>query len=133
MKSNDSMVSNPRLFRVILPVNDIDKAEEFYSFLLNMKGKRVSPGRHYFNCGGTILACYDPRRDTDNFDLPPNPEHLYFAVVDLKAIFAKAMEFGALITDQIGARPWGETSFYMKDPFGNKICFVQEETAFTGE
>jgi catechol 2,3-dioxygenase-like lactoylglutathione lyase family enzyme len=129
----DSRNSVPKLFRVILPVKDIDTAEVFYSSLLNMKGKRVSPGRHYFNCGGTILACYDPRKDTDDFDLPPNPDHIYFSVSDLNAIFARANKLGAPIMDQIGKRPWGETSFYMQDPFGNKICFVQEETVFTGE
>lgn len=129
----DSSNSVPKLFRVILPVKDIDTAEVFYSSLLNIKGKRVSPGRHYFNCGGTILACYDPRKDTDDFDLPPNPDHIYFSVSDLNAIFARANKLGALIMDQIGKRPWGETSFYMQDPFRNKICFVQEETVFTGE
>ena len=36
----------PKLFRVILPVNDIEKAQKFYTSLLNMEGKRVSPGRH---------------------------------------------------------------------------------------
>lgn len=39
----------------------------------------------------------------------------------------------ATILDEIGTRPWGERSFYMKYQFGNKICFVQEETAFDGE
>ena len=28
--------------------------------------------------------------------------------------------------------PWGERAFYAKDPFGNKICFVDEKTLFTG-
>jgi catechol 2,3-dioxygenase-like lactoylglutathione lyase family enzyme len=64
----------PRLFRVILPVNDIEKAQKLYSSLLNMERKRVSSGRHYFQCGGTIFASFDPRRDGDDFDLPPNPD-----------------------------------------------------------
>lgn len=123
----------PRLYRVILPVTDIEKAQKFYSNLLNMEGKRVSSGRHYFNCRGTILACFDPRKDGDNFDLPPNPDHIYFSVKNLKDIYVRAKQSGAEILDEISTRPWGETSFYMKDPFGNKICFVQEETVFTGE
>ena len=123
----------PRLFRVILPVNDIEKAHKFYSSLLKMDGKRVSSGRHYFICGGTILACFDPRADTDDFDLPPNPDHIYFAVKNLNLFFSRAQELGTTILDQIKVRPWGERSFYMKDPFGNKICFVDDETVFTGE
>ena len=32
----------------------------------------------------------------------------------------------------IEKRPWGEVSFYMKDPFGNPLSFVDETTLFTG-
>lgn len=123
----------PRLFRVILPVTDIGRAEEFYSRLLGEAGRRVSPGRHYFDCGGTILACFDPRADTDPFDLGPNPDHLYFAVNDLEGAYARATELAAEILDPIGHRPWGERSFYLKDPFGNKLCFVDRSTVFTGQ
>jgi catechol 2,3-dioxygenase-like lactoylglutathione lyase family enzyme len=54
-----------RLYRVILPVSDIERAAEFYGLMLGHRGERVSPGRHYFDCGGTILACYDPAADGD--------------------------------------------------------------------
>ena len=53
------------LFRVILPVDEIDRAASFYAELPGLRGERVSPGRHYFNCRGTILACYDPVADGD--------------------------------------------------------------------
>jgi len=122
----------PRLFRVILPVTDIEKAAQFYGRLLALPGKRVSSGRHYFDCGGTILACFDPRADTDPFDLGPNPDHLYFAVNDLDRALARAVELDAELLDPIATRPWGERSFYLKDPFGNKICFVDRSTMFTG-
>src|SRR5260221_384849 len=29
-------------------------------------------------------------------------------------------------------RPWGERSFYAEDPWGNGLCFVDEQTLFTG-
>ncbi len=124
--------SPPRLFRVIVPVTDIARAARFYAELLGIPGRRVSPGRHYFDCGGTILACFDPRADTDPFDLGPNPDHLYFAVVDLEGVFARARALGAQILDPIDQRPWGERSFYLADPFGNKLCFVDDRTLFTG-
>jgi catechol 2,3-dioxygenase-like lactoylglutathione lyase family enzyme len=122
----------PRLFRVILPVSDIEKAAKFYSALLNISGKRVSSGRHYFDCGGTILACFDPKADGDDFELGPNPDHIYFAVNDLQQKFAIARDALGVSPDEIRVRPWGERSFYFKDPFGNKICFVDERTMFTG-
>lgn len=124
--------AGPRLFRVILPVTEINRAEKFYSALLSMPGKRVSPGRHYFDCGGTILACFDPRADTDKFDLGPNPDHIYFSVDNLEEVYSRAQKLECEILDPIGARPWGERSFYMKDPFGNKLCFVDVRTVFTG-
>jgi uncharacterized glyoxalase superfamily protein PhnB len=122
-----------RLFRVILPVTDIESAAAFYGALLEQPGRRVSKGRHYFDCGGVILACFDPRRDGDGFDARPNPEHIYFSVSDLNATFEIAKQLGCVELDsQIKTQPWGERSFYAKDPFGNPICFVDERTVFTG-
>jgi len=121
------------LFRVILPVTDIDRAAHFYAAILVTPGKRVSPGRHYFHCGTTILACYDPRADGDNFDAVPNPDHFYFAVPDLETVFEKMKQLPCRQLDPaIKNRPWGERSFYAKDPFGNPICFVDEKTIFMG-
>jgi hypothetical protein len=37
------------------------------------------------------------------------------------------------VDDRIRKRPWGEKSFYARDPFGNPICFVDEKTVFTGK
>lgn len=88
--------------------------------------------RHYFQYGDTIPACFDPKRDGDNFELPPNPDHIYFSVKNLNDFFKRAQELGAMFSDGIAKRPWGEISSYLKDPFGNKICFVQEETVFRG-
>lgn len=123
----------PNLYRVILPVTDIAEAERFYSRLFAMPGERVSPGRHYFKCGGTILACYDPQADGDPEEARPNFGHLYFAVADLEAMHARAKEAGcSQLDDKIETWPWGERSFYAVDPFGNPLCFVDEKTLFTG-
>lgn len=63
----------PRLYSVILPVTDINKAAAFYSKIFGIGGKRVSDGRHYFDCDGTILACYDPKAEGDKIIIGPNP------------------------------------------------------------
>lgn len=129
-----------RVFRVILPVLDLDEAERFYSELLAQPGFRVSPGRHYFDCGGVIVALYNPGADGDDRTPRPNFEHVYFAVGDLEATFARAQGIGGLSEEtgdgnlpmgHIARRPWGERSFYMHDPSGNPICFVDEATLFT--
>lgn len=123
-----------RLFRVILPVPDIEAAARFYGALFEQAGQRVSTGRHYFDCDGVILACFDPRADGDLFDARPNPDHIYFAVENIEALFARARQLGfSEIDSQIKTWPWGERSFYAVDPFGNPLCFVDQQTVFTGK
>ena len=131
-----------RLYRVILPVADIERARTFYSPVLGSPGTRVSPGRHYFDCEGTILACFDPRADGDGYEPTPNPEPIYFSVSDLRATYEVCREAGARFSEetphgveplgQIAKRPWGEESFYVTDPFGNQLCFVARGSEFTG-
>jgi len=94
---------------------------------------RISPGRHYFDCGGTILACFDPRADGDDWDAKPNTDHVYFAVDDLESCHGRVTrQPNGSILRPIATQPWGERSFYCADPFGNKLCFVDERTLFTG-
>ena len=140
--SNAEVIVPPRLFRVILPVSDVDRAAEFYAAVLGVAGRRVSPGRHYFRCGGVIVACLDARRDGDGYDAVPVPEWLYFATGDLEGLFERCRRAGASFeTGEIHGqpaggivrRPWGERSFYARDPFGNGLCFVDERTVFSGE
>jgi catechol 2,3-dioxygenase-like lactoylglutathione lyase family enzyme len=136
-----TLTMKPKLFRVILPVGDVDAAARFYQAVLGSPGQRVSGGRHYFDCDGTILACFDPRADGDAYDAVPNPEWLYFAVDDLEAVWAACRDADARFADgdvhgapagRPSKRPWGERSFYAHDPFGNKLCFVDRRTLFTG-
>jgi predicted enzyme related to lactoylglutathione lyase len=127
-----------RLFRVILQVPDLDQAAAFYSKLLNDGGRRIPrASRHYFDCGDVILAFVDP---TAEEEAKPLPDYIYFAVGDLEQVYARASELGCLSTadvhgasaGEIVVRPWGERSFYVNDPWGNGLCFVDDKTLFTG-
>jgi predicted enzyme related to lactoylglutathione lyase len=135
------MTSSIRLFRVIVPVTNIEEATKFYSALFGEPGFRVSGGRHYFECGGVILAVYDAVADGDRKVVRSNAEHLYFAVPDLEAAFERAQACGGLSAatgdgnlpmGRIARRPWGELSFYMHDPSGNPLCFVDEKSIYRG-
>ena len=133
-------MAGPRIYRIILPVTDLESAVRFYRAVLEQDGHRISPGRHYFGCGGVVLALYNPKADGDSSDPRPNVEHVYFAVADLDDVYRRAEQAGGLSTEtgdgnlpmgKVARRPWGERSFYMHDPSGNPLCFVDESTTFT--
>jgi catechol 2,3-dioxygenase-like lactoylglutathione lyase family enzyme len=134
-------MSTIRLYRVILPVDDVESAARFYSTLFGQPGARVSPGRHYFSCGDVTLALYSPNADGDAREPRSNFDHVYFAVDDLDEMYRRAQALGTLSQEtgdghlpmgEIATRPWGERSFYLRDPFGNPLCFVDSRTVFTG-
>ena len=125
----------PRLYRVILPVADIEAAAGFYGRVFGVEGERVSPGRHYFDCGGVILACYDPAADGDPVGegwRHHQNQYLYFSVPDLEAVRERIEAAGGRNLTEIERMPWGERIFYAADPLGSRLSFVDETTLFTG-
>jgi len=132
------MADVPNLYRVILQVSDLDKAENFYSKLLGLKGRRIPGARLYFDCGSVILALVDPKGGGEK--ARRIPDYIYLSVKNIEKVYERACELGCLSTDkvhgvsagEIVTRPWGERSFYVDDPFGNGLCFVDEGTIFTG-
>jgi catechol 2,3-dioxygenase-like lactoylglutathione lyase family enzyme len=128
----------PKLFRVTLQVSDLEKAAEFYTKLLDTAGRRIPGSRYYFDCGPVILAVLDPSRGGE---MPkPSSDYIYFSVKEIETIHARARELECLSQDtvhgesagEIVTRPWGERSFYIDDPFGNRLCFVGEQTIYSG-
>ena len=133
------MADVPVLFRIALQVKDLGKAAAFYAKLLATEGRLVHQSRHYFDCGTVILALVDPTQGGET--AKPNSDIVYFAVKDLDAVYERAKELGCLSKDEfheqkagaIVKRPWGERSFYVEDPDGNGLCFVDAKTLFTGK
>ena len=124
----------PSIFRIFIPVTDFDKAIAFYQRLFDVEGRLIHRGRQYFDCGPVIFAVIENSGT-------PIGDHIYFSVPNLEAVFSRAKELECLEDDEvhgsqsgeINVRPWGERSFYARDPFGNGLCFVDEMTLFTGE
>ena len=131
------MSNTPKLFRVTLEVADLDRATQLYGALFGMDGQRHPGARHYFDCGGVIVAVLDVSRG--GIPPTPGPKSLYFVVDDVDAVHARADQLGVLAPYQVhgepaGAvitRPWGERSFYVVDPWGNDLCFCENGTLYT--
>jgi len=131
------------LFRIILQVDDLDKAEDFYGKLLGDRGRRIPrASRHYIDCGPVILALVDVTGGgTIDTKAEQLPDYIYFSVANLESFHTRAKVLNCLSDEDVhGAsageivkRPWGELSFYVHDPWGNGLCFVDEKTLFTGE
>ena len=131
------MSDSPKLFRVTLEVADLERATQLYAALFGLDGQRYPGGRHYFDCGGVIVAVLDVSRG--GMPPTPGPKSLYFAVDDVNAVHVRAAKLGVLAPYQVHGepasavitRPWGERSFYVVDPWGNDLCFCENGTLYT--
>ena len=131
------MSNSPKLFRVTLEVTDLERATQLYAALFGLDGQRYPGARHYFDCGGVIVAVLDVSRG--GMPPTPGPKSLYFAVDDVDAVHARADQLGVLAPYQVHGepasavitRPWGERSFYVVDPWGNDLCFCENGTLYT--
>lgn len=61
-----------------------------------------------------------------------NLEQVYATARNAGATLPPAEPPGVGPMGRIATRPWGERSFYVEDPFGNQLCFVDRGTVFTG-
>ena len=90
----------PTLYRIILQVDNLDRAEEFYGKLLGDRGRRIPRGfRHYIDCGPVILALVDVTADKSKPQ--PLPDYIYFAVNNVEAVYERARELQCLSTEDV--------------------------------
>ena len=137
MSQSESPSDVPTLFRVTMEVGNLEEAAAFYARLFNTPGQRHPGARHYFQCGSVVVAVLDPTQG--GLTPTPGPKSLYFAVRDLDATHQRAAALNALApyavhgepAGTVVSRPWGERSFYVVDPWGNDLCFVEEGTLYT--
>ena len=114
-----TMTDSPKLFRIALEVADLEKAVAFYSKLLGLEGRMQRGSRAYFDCGPVILAILDPTPG----GLEPKPNSIVLSSPSLPR------EQRRLVAEAETVAP----RFYVIDPWGNGLCFVDETTLFTGK
>lgn len=119
-----------QLFRVTIPVRNIDAAARFYSSLLGNAGERISPAWHYFTFGQAILACHNAAAEGPAMPGTPHSEPLCIAVDEnLEQLLIRARNMGGVDTDVGVTRyPNGEVGFYLRDPFGNLLMLIDART-----
>jgi predicted enzyme related to lactoylglutathione lyase len=131
----------PRIFRVLLPAKNLTRSRRFYESLFAIRGRKVAAGRYYFDLGPVLLGILD--YSSSKARPRPPTEAIYFATGDLEGVHRRARRLGCLSPGllhhdpsnplgEIVIRPWGERSFYVDDPSGNTLCFVDRQTLFTG-
>jgi catechol 2,3-dioxygenase-like lactoylglutathione lyase family enzyme len=124
------------LYRVIVPSDDLEVADAFWSTLLQLEVDPVVPTRHYLHTAGAILALVDPREHGRR--ARPSPDCVYLRVPDLEEAYARAQQLGAGMLQEphkagIAVRPWGHRSFYCADPLGNPVCLIDDASDTTPE
>ena len=132
----------PRVFRILIHAVDLGASRRFYEELLATSGREVAQGRVYFDCGAVILGILDYAAVPES-DRPKPAEAIYLSTNRLPEVHERARRLNCLSKEllhgdpknpmgEIVERPWGELSFYVEDPSGNALCFVDETTLFTG-
>lgn len=127
-------MATPKLFRINIEVGDLAQAAKGWGELLGAEGRPQAGSRVYFTAGAVTLQVVQ-------HDKPrPLPSSVYFLVDELEPVHERAKKLGWLSKEKvhgepggdISVRPWGERSFYVVDPWGNPLCFVQTGTTYPG-
>jgi catechol 2,3-dioxygenase-like lactoylglutathione lyase family enzyme len=125
-----------------LYVDDLPRAERFYSDVLGLEVESRQEGRHvFFHCGQRMLLLFNPlasRESSDHF--PPHgafgPGHLAFGVREAELpAWVEQLERHGVAIERVIDWPAGGRSLYFRDSAGNslelatpKIWGIGEET-----
>ncbi len=124
----------PPSILINIDVDDLARATEFYTALLDLKvGRRFGNGGVELIGGaapfyllvkqpGTIASSTtgEQRRYTRHW----TPIHLDFVVDDVDSAVTRAVAAGATIDDPAVSHTWGRIA-HLADPFGHGFCLLQ--------
>lgn len=118
---------------VVLIVEDLDRALEFYTGALGLRLGHRSGDFAQLDTGPTRLALFTrPAMEATLASSLARPDpraaafELGFKVPDVDAAYAELVAAGAPPVMPPTNRPWGQRTAYLHDPDGNLIELVQE-------
>ena len=119
---------------VIIDVDDLAKAEAFYTSVFGLKPVRRygDGGVELVGGGAPLFLLVKPAgsralklgQQTRSYARHWTPVHLDFVVDDIKSAVAKAQAAGATLEGEIETDNWGHIA-HMADPFGHGICIIE--------
>lgn len=117
-----------RILETCLYVDDLDRAEEFYSGVLGLELESKVAGRHvFFRCGQAMFLLFNPNATRQaTGDVPTHgaqgPGHVAFGTSqdELPAWRAQLEAHGVAIETDL-TWPSGAHSLYFRDPAGNSV------------
>jgi uncharacterized glyoxalase superfamily protein PhnB len=110
-----------RLLRVApeIPATDLAAAVEHYEQRLGFSVAMRMADYAIVERDGVAIHLFEDRAGKHS----PVGVHIFTA--DLDELFAELRESGAMITQAIEKKPWGNREFRVKDDFGNEIKFTE--------
>jgi uncharacterized glyoxalase superfamily protein PhnB len=110
----------------ILYVSDVSKSIEFYENAFGFERKFITPENDYgelltgettISFVSKILANSNLKNGFIESSQSDKPFGIQLALVakDVQSIIDKALEFGAILTEQPIQKPWGQTVGYIRD------------------
>jgi catechol 2,3-dioxygenase-like lactoylglutathione lyase family enzyme len=118
-----------------LYADDLDRAEVFYTTVLDLELDSKADGRHlFFKCGQAMLLIFDARATAVQTGPVPahgarGPGHVAFSVeaADLDAWIEQLESRGVDVEARVDW-PAGGRSIYFRDPAGNSLELATRQT-----
>lgn len=110
-----------RLLRVApeMPAADLALTLEYYEQRLGFSVAMGMPDYAIVERDGVAIHLFEDRARKHS------PVGIHIFTADLDELYAELRESGALITQAIEKKPWGNREFRVKDDFGNEMKFTE--------
>jgi catechol 2,3-dioxygenase-like lactoylglutathione lyase family enzyme len=116
------------ILETCLYVDDLVRAEKFYSEVLGLSLDSRRKGRHvFFHCGQQMLLLFNPLGSRDSEDGFPShgafgPGHVAFGVHEAELpAWTQRLEQQRVTIERVVEWPGGGRSLYFRDPAGNSL------------